>query len=364
MLLIVLAGAVGAYYYYFYQAEPAGQDTSLFVSGTIEVREVEAAFNQAGLVEAVLVDEGDQVSQGQVLARLDSRRLRESLAEAEAAHDAAEAQISLLTVTLKQAEQAAQARLALARARFQAAKAALDQAQAGQTRAEVELARAAKEWRRIRPLFIQGSATARQRDEAEAAHETAQSGRRAAEAALAQARANLAQAEADQALAQAEALEPERIRRQIDLAHAQASQAEARVALLRQTLNEMTLFAPVTGRVLSRNIEPGEVVSPGTGVVTLADLEHVWLRAYVPEPHLGRVKLGQTVNVTVDFFAHRNFIGRVSYISDQAEFTPKAVQTKDERVKLVFRIKVDLENPDQALKPGMPADGRISLKGP
>jgi len=112
---------------------------------------------------------------------------------------------------------------------------------------------------------------------------------------------------------------------------------------------------------LSKNVEPGEYVAPGTPVVTVGELEDPWLRAYINETDLGRVKLGQRVQVTTDSYPDKKYEGRISFIASQAEFTPKNVQTEKERVKLVYRIKVDLTNPNLELKPGMPADAEILL---
>ena len=337
---------------------------TLSVSGTIEARQVEAAFNQGGLVEAVLVDEGDTVVQGQLLARLDSRRLTQSLAQAQAAAEAAEAQLPLLEVSLDQAEQTSKANLAQAEAGVTAAEAGVGQAQAARKKAEVEAERRRKDWNRIKPLHDRGAASGQSSDQTKAALDEAESDLNLTQAAFDQARSKLALARAELALARAGALEPERIRQQIVLARIQVKQAQAGVGILEQTIRETEIKAPSGGRVLSRNVEPGEFVSPGTGVVTLADVEHVWLRAYVPETHLGRLKVGQEVKVKVDSFPQEEFRGRLSFINDEAEFTPKAVQTKEERVKTVFRIKVDLENPELKLKPGMPADAWLSLVAP
>ena len=111
--------------------------------------------------------------------------------------------------------------------------------------------------------------------------------------------------------------------------------------------------------VLSKNIEPGEYVAPGTPVVTVGDLVHVWLRAYIEELDLKRVKPGQKATVSID--SGDEYQGRVSFIAQEAEFTPKNVQTQKERVKLVYRIKIDVTNPDMELKPGMPADAVIEV---
>jgi HlyD family secretion protein len=127
-------------------------------------------------------------------------------------------------------------------------------------------------------------------------------------------------------------------------------------------LSYTVLQAPFDGIVLVRQAELGEVVSPGTPIVTLADLDHIWLRVYLPETDLGKLHWGQEVNVRTDTYPGKTYRGRVSVIASDAEFTPKSVQTEKERVTLVYRIKIDVENPNHELKPGMPADAYVDVK--
>jgi HlyD family secretion protein len=126
-------------------------------------------------------------------------------------------------------------------------------------------------------------------------------------------------------------------------------------------LGYTVLHSPFSGVITVREAELGEVVAPGTPIVTLADLDHVWLRAYVAETDLGRIRWGQEATITTDTYPGKKYHGRISFISPSAEFTPKSVQTTTERVTLVYRIKIDLDNPNHELKPGMPADAHIAL---
>ncbi len=119
--------------------------------------------------------------------------------------------------------------------------------------------------------------------------------------------------------------------------------------------------APWSGIVLSKNLEPGEFAAAGTAIVTLGDLKHVWLRAYIEGPELGSVKVGQAARVTTDSYLNHDYVGVVSFIASEAEFTPKNVQTEKERTKLVYRIKIDIDNPEMELKRGMPADAVIEV---
>jgi HlyD family secretion protein len=151
-------------------------------------------------------------------------------------------------------------------------------------------------------------------------------------------------------------------REQVEQARARVRQAKEALELARTRLSYATIASPLSGIVLSKNVEPGDYVSAGTPVVTIGDLSDVWMRAYIEETDLGRVKTGQPVDVTTDSYPGKTYAGRISFIAPQAEFTPKSVQTRKERVKLVYRIKVAIANPSMELKPGMPADGVIRLR--
>jgi HlyD family secretion protein len=150
----------------------------------------------------------------------------------------------------------------------------------------------------------------------------------------------------------------------IEEARAQVDQGRASLKLAETQLGYAVIYAPLSGVVLVKSGEVGEVVNPGTSVITMADVGNVWLKAYIPETELSRVRWGQEVLVTTDLQPRKEYKGRISFISSQAEFTPKQIQTEKERVTLVYRIKVELTNPDRELKPGMPADGKILLTSP
>lgn len=147
-----------------------------------------------------------------------------------------------------------------------------------------------------------------------------------------------------------------------DVSRSQFDQAKASLRTAEVRLNDMTLDAPVSGIVLARNVEPGETVYPGVSVYSLGDLANPWVKVYVSETKLGLVKLGQKAQVSVDTFPGKIYDGRVIYISSEAEFTPKNVQTQEERVKLVFGVKVSVKNQSDELKPGMPADVKLNIR--
>jgi len=147
-----------------------------------------------------------------------------------------------------------------------------------------------------------------------------------------------------------------------DVAVSQLQLSRASLSTAQVKLKDSVMYAPLNGVVLRKNIEEGETVGAGTMVITIGDLEHPWVKVYVKEDELGAVKLGQLADVVVDSFPHKRYEGIVTYIASDAEFTPKNVQTKEERVKLVFGVKVSVKNQNNELKPGMPADVKILFK--
>jgi len=146
---------------------------------------------------------------------------------------------------------------------------------------------------------------------------------------------------------------------QIEAARGQLAQARNALEMARTRLNEMVINSPVDGVVLHKTLEVGEMANPGVAVLTLMKPSEIWVRAYVPEEEIGRLKVGDAARISVDAYPDRRFPGRISEIASQAEFTPRNVQTKKERVNLVFRIKIAVDNPEGILKPGMPADAEI-----
>ena len=150
-------------------------------------------------------------------------------------------------------------------------------------------------------------------------------------------------------------------RQQLTTLEANIGRDRAALASAEAQLGYTVLRAPQAGVVLRKHVEAGEIVAAGTPVVTLADLRNIWLRIYVPEPQIGRIKLGQAAEITGDAYRGKVYAGRVTFINSEAEFTPKNVQTQEERVKLIFAVKITVDNPDQELKPGMPADAKILL---
>lgn len=293
------------------------------VSGNIEVVQTEASFRVAGRVAERLVDEGQVVQEGQVLARLEDQDLQQQLAIRQA--DAATAQAAL--------------RAALAGSRreeVEGSRQVLEQARA-------DLRRTQDDEKRYQGLHDKGIVSDRDYQAAR-------------EAFLA------SQAKARQAEQQYELVRKGPRSEDIDQVKARAESAQKAFELARTQAGYALLTAPTSGVILSKNVEAREYVSPGTAVVTIGNLQQVWLRAYIEETDLGRVKVGQGARLRTDSYPEKVYQGRVSFIASEAEFTPKSVQTQKERVKLVYRIKIDVPNPAMELKPGMPADAEILLE--
>ncbi len=382
--LLAIVAAVFTLYWAF-QNYLTRSLTDIEASGTIETTEVDVSFQVAGKVQRLLADEGDHVTLDQVIARLDETPLAENLERARAQLSAAVAAVTqqratlLLTRrTIDEQERGAQAGLEAAQARLQGirtgprrqetlqAEAALDAAEANMVKAQLDADRARELV--LKQVYSQAALDAAlatlsnaqsQRDRAREALSLMREGSRkeeieAAEAQLRQAYALLAQARAN--------------RIQVEIKEKDFAAAESRVQELRASLNiaqinvdYAALKAPITGWILLKNIEAGEVVNVGTPVFTMGDVEDVWINLYVGTEVVGRLKLGDAVDVQVDAHKGRRFPGRIIFISPEAEFTPKNVQTKEERTKLVYRIKVSIRNERQELKPGMPADATLHL---
>lgn len=321
-VLILAAVALGGWYYFRNQKPNPSVLNELRLSGNIEAHQSIVSFKVSGRVIDLPVEEGQEVKQGQLLARLDDEDYRREV-------QAAEANLHVLEAQLRKFEAGSRPQ------EIRAAEKAVEEA-----RADLENKRL--EYERMEGLWKEGVMSRQVRDAAEAAYKVAQ--------------ARLAQLTEQYRLAE------EGFRREdIEMARAQVRQAGENLGLARTRLSYTVLRAPVSGVIVVRNTELGEVMAPGTPVVNLAQLEQVWLRAYIPETELGRLRWGQEVTVTTDTYPGKKYVGKISFISPQAEFTPKSVQTFKERVTLVYRIKVDISNPHHELKPGMPADAVIAL---
>ncbi len=319
VFIAFILGAIAVGYFYL---QPVSNPNVLRVSGNIEVTDVEISFKLPGWVAARSASEGQVIQAGDPVARLDDIELREEVLVRQAELAAYQAELAALLAGSRPEE--------------------IAEAQATVRLAQAELKRLKLDYDRAKTLLGSRTISQEQYDSALASYEVGQSR-------LQQTRSRL------------KLVEKGPRQEEIDRARARVEQATQSQALAQTRLGYATLTAPIAGMVLSENIEAGEYVVPGVPIVTVGDLVSSWLRAYVNEPDLGRVKAGQSVCVSTDTYPQRLYAGTVSFISSQAEFTPKNVQTAEERVKLVYRIKIDIPNPDMELKPGMPADADIWL---
>jgi len=289
-------------------------------SGTIEATEMNVSSKVTGYVEKLLVDEGSAVKIGDKLAELEHKNYDLQLAQAQAGLDLASAQL----------------KLALKGARIE------DISQADQVlkQAQANMKSAQDDKMRIDRLTKEGTTTRKNQLDADTRYTVALAQYNQAKQNLAKVR-NISRPE------------------EIDSAQARVNQAQATVDLIKRQISDCSIGSQVDGIVTHKLVNLGELVLPGGALFTISELDKVKLMIYVTEKELGRVKIGQQADVFIDAFPKRALPGKVIYVSPVAEFTPKNIQTKEERVKLVFGVKIEINNPEGILKPGMPADAVV-----
>ncbi|MGB3221715.1 MAG: efflux RND transporter periplasmic adaptor subunit [Desulforhopalus sp.] len=386
LLPILLAVIVGIVIFKF--INHSDDDTLLRFSGNIEVTEAQMSFRIPGRLEKRQVEEGDTVKADQLLASLEKSDQKISFDQAKANLAYAEAVLRELEAGSRKEDidraeaKVMQAKHTLAELRngtriqeIESARADLDSAMAAEQSAIVQLKQARTDYSRYTSLYKEKSISKNVLETYQNLLTTAENEAKEADARTRAARQRLELLKAgprrekiqraEAALQQAEAeyalIKAGPRKESIDQARAKHQIAAETLNQARQQLIYTELFAPMDAVVLSTAAEEGEFLNPASPVVTLGRIDKPWLRAYIHETDLGRIKLGRQVEVTTDTYPGKVYLGRVSYISSQAEFTPKTVQTFEERVKLMYRIKVLLDNSDNELKPGMPADGRIDF---
>jgi HlyD family secretion protein len=371
--------------------EPQPEPKGLLASGFIEAEEALVSTNLGGRIVAIHADEGDEVTEGQVVVELDDTLLLAQIgvAESEVAIEAAilaQVKAGAREETMNHARAlVAQAEAALADS-AQAARELSDETVKFLETFEPETIRIGP--RKIRIALSSDTLPSALREQARATYqsweawtalaqaEAALSGAEGYLSALQRQQANplaleaqvssaesqlgVAAAAVELAKAQVDGLEIGATDEQIAAVEARVEIARAALGILQVQQSQLALQAPITGLVLERPVQLGELALPGAPLMTLADLDEVTLTVYVPEGQLGKVQIGQPVSVTVDAYPGRTFDGTVAHIASQAEFTPKNVQTREERVNMVFAVKVALSNLDHALKPGMPADAVLA----
>jgi HlyD family secretion protein len=388
ILIPIILIIIGITFYFVFFRKTANPD-EIKVSGNIEATESQIAFKIPGRLLERDVDEGSEVKKDQLIAKLDAKDQEISVSQAEANVSLAQATLDELLAGSRP-EDIARSRAAVSQAQARlnelkngtrvqdiaSAQSDVDRAEAAVQSAQSALDLANTQLDRYTTLFNEGAVSAQDYDKVKNQRDTAQAALDQATAAAMSARdrLNLLQAgtrpeqiqQAQASLEQAQASyqlvlagpRPETIqqaRARVDIANQGLAQAQ-------QVLGYASLFAPFDGVVTSKSAEPGEYLNPGSTVVTIAQINEVDLRAYISETDLGKVHIGQEVQVTTDSYPGKVYTGTIRFISSNAEFTPKSVQTREERVKLVYLIKINLSNPNYELKPGMPADAIINLQ--
>jgi HlyD family secretion protein len=384
ILAIVLLAAAGAVFAY----RTAGRKPSnrIVVSGNIELTEINIAFKTAGRLIERTVTEGDYVKKGQLIARLDRDQLSAQREREQAGLVSSESQYAQAQTALEWQRATVAADIDQRKADLAAAEARLSEfhngarpqekqdAHAAVQSAQSEADRARKDWERAQTLHKNDDISTSQFDQFrtrwESAEATLKSVKEREALVLAGPRdeqiagqaAQVDRARASVKLAEANQLEMKRRQQELATRRAEQARSKASLSLIDTQLADTSATSPVDGVVLVKAADVGEVIAPGTTVVTIGDIDHPWLRGYINETDLGKVKIGSKVKVTTDSYPGKVYNGHVTFIASEAEFTPKQIQTQQERVKLVYRVKIELENPNHELKLNMPADAEIVLE--
>jgi HlyD family secretion protein len=327
-LVVVLMAVAGC-------AEPPDEGV-VRVSGHVEATEVQVAAEVGGRILELFVTEGDRIEAGADVARLDTRDAGLQLQRARAERAAADAQLRLLRAGARDED-------------VRHAEAQVLVAQAETTAIEADLRSAQLDLERFEQLLAANAGSRKQRDDARARVEVAQERLQAARERVAAARETVARLRAG---ARVEEIEAARARVQI---------VDAQIATFEKAIADAVVGAPLTGVVTQTLVEAGEIVLPRMPLVVITDLDNAWANLFVPEPIVPRIQLGQSATVHTDA-GGPGVAGRITFVSPRAEFTPRNVQTAEERSKLVYRIKVSVDNRSGLLKPGMPVDAEIPLQ--
>jgi len=315
-------------------AEPPAN--TLRVSGQVEATEVQVASEVGGRILELRVAEGDHVNHGDILARLDTRDTELQIQRARADRAILSAQLRLLEVGSR-AEDIRQAQAQVAAA------------EADVTAIDADLKGAQLDLDRFDALLKANAGSQKQRDDARARVDVARERQRGAQEQVRAAREVLARLE--------RGTRPE----EIETARARVAAADVQIAIFEKSLGDAQVAAPVSGVVTQKLVDEGEIVARGTPLLVVTDLDHAWANLFVPEPMVPRVKLGQSATVVTDA-GGQGLSGIVTFVSPKAEFTPRNVQTSEERSKLVYRIKVSVDNRAGVLKSGMPVDAELGLQ--
>ncbi|MFN7935027.1 MAG: HlyD family efflux transporter periplasmic adaptor subunit [Bryobacteraceae bacterium] len=384
VLLLIVLGAIATW---LLRSNWLKKETSnvIRLSGNVEMTQVDIAFKAPGRLVELNVKEGSTVTKDAVIARIDRLTMENQKTRELAGVDSATAQLAQMITAVEFQRQSIDGDLALRQAELRTAEARLAELLAGSRTQEIAAAKAQladmktwheqakRDWERAQTLFKNEDISAAQYEQFRSKYEsTAQSARQAEERlglleegprkeVIDQARSQVERAKAAIRLSETNRIELKRREQELAVRRAEIGRAKAGVAVIDAQLEDTVVAAPIDGVVMVKSAEAGEIVAAGAVVATIGDLRHPWLRAYIGERDLGRVKIGTEVKLTTDSFPGKVYHGKISFIASEAEFTPKQIQTQDERVKLVYRVKIDVDNPNQELKANMPVDAEIIL---
>lgn len=381
--VVAAAAALGVWRFGFANGKDPNR---LLLHGNIELTEVDLSFKAAGRLAELAVGEGAFVKRGDLIAKLDTAETERTLERERATLSSSETLLPQLHTAIDFQRESISSDVELKRADVSQAEARLAELTAGsrpqekqQAKAAVEEARtqsvqASADWERAQRLFKNDDISRAQHDQFQARFDATAAALKRAEETLGlvvegprkeqidAARAQVERAKAALRLSEAGRIDLKRREQEIGTRRADIDRARAQTRILETQLGDRVLASPINAVVLTKSGEAGEVLAAGATVVTLGDIERPWVRGYVGEKDLGRVKLGMPVTVTTDSYPGKKYDGKITFISSQAEFTPKTIQTTEERVKLVYRVKIELPNPNQELKLNMPVDAEIRLQ--
>ncbi len=381
--ILILVAAVGGYI--AWTRLKVVDDNILRLSGNIEFRKIDIAFKTAGKLMELAVDEGANVKQGQLLARLDREQMTRTRLRDSFSIEVAQSNLLQLRTAIQYQKTTLEAETNLRQAELRQTRSKLQELLDGARPHEVEQSRAQlrdlkvardqarREYDRAQKLISQEDISQSQFDQFKARFDSTTAQVQNAEQRLAlilegprktdieSARDAVARAEAALKVTQAQSLDIQRKEEDLSARRADVERSKASVSVIDSQLDDTILMSPVDGVVLVKSADPGEVLAAGTPLLTLGEIDKPWLRGYVPEAKLGRIQLGMPVTIHSDSYPNKTYTGKIGFIASEAEFTPKQIQTNEERVKLVYRIKVDVENSNRELKLNMPVDAEIRL---
>ncbi len=384
LISIIVLAAIGGYWAYT-KWNGRAEDGIIRLSGNIELTEVDIAFKTAGKLVELNVAEGDAVRKDQTLARLDKVEFERTLDRENAGVDVSRSALAQLHTAIEFQQVAIDGDIALRSADLRQAESRLKELQTGSRPQEIEQARAvvaeaqtqhaqaSADWTRAQRLIANDDITRQQFDQFRTRYDaSAATLKRASETLklvqegprveqIDQARAAVDKAKAALRLAEANKIDLKRRRQEVAMRQADVQRASAQAGVLQSQINDREIVSPVDGVVLSKSAETGEVLAGGAALLTIGDIDRPWVRGYIGERDLGRVKIGMAADVTTDSYPGKTYRGKVTFINSEAEFTPKQIQTTEERVKLVYRVKIEVENPNRELKSNMPVDAVIKV---